>query len=79
MNRTTNYKLCQWERSDKVLMEDFNEDNAKIDGALAAVRDRVNTLTAGRPGRLPAGGPAQCDAHRQRPALRPFPDRLQLG
>ena len=34
-NHTTNYRLCQWERSDKVLMDDFNADNAKIDAALA--------------------------------------------
>ena len=46
MNRTTNYKLCQWEAEDKVRRTDFNEDNVKIDTALAAVRDRVNSLTA---------------------------------
>ena len=37
MNRTPNYNLNQWEKSDKVLMEDFNADNAKIDAALAAL------------------------------------------
>ena len=46
MNRTSNYKLCQWEAEDKVRRTDFNEDNAKIDAALAAVRDGVNSLTA---------------------------------
>ena len=35
-NQTPNYKLSQWERTDKVQMEDFNADNAKIDGALKA-------------------------------------------
>ena len=39
MNRTTNYKLCQWEAEDKVRRTDFNEDNAKIDRALGALRD----------------------------------------
>ena len=34
-NFTKNYSLSQWERSDKVLMDDFNADNAKIDAALA--------------------------------------------
>ena len=34
-NYTSNYRLNQWERSDKVLMDDFNADNAKIDAALA--------------------------------------------
>ena len=33
-NQTSNYQLSQWERSDKVQMEDFNADNAKIDEAL---------------------------------------------
>ena len=35
-NHTTNYQLCQWEATDKVLRTDFNEDNAKIDAALSA-------------------------------------------
>ena len=35
MNQTTNYQLSQWEASDRILMDDFNSDNAKIDGALA--------------------------------------------
>ena len=44
-NYTTNYKLCQWEPSDKVLRNEFNADNAKIDAALATKVDRsvVNT------------------------------------
>ena len=35
MNQTTNYNLNQWQRHDRVLMDDFNADNAKIDAALA--------------------------------------------
>ncbi len=35
LKETTNYKLNQWERHDRVLMDDFNADNAKIDAALA--------------------------------------------
>ena len=38
-NQTPNYQLSQWERSDKVQMEDFNADNAKIDAALKAEAD----------------------------------------
>ena len=34
-NQTSNYQLNQWERSDKIQMEDFNADNAKIDAALS--------------------------------------------
>ena len=38
-NQTPNYQLSQWVRSDKVRMEDFNTDNAKIDAALKAEAD----------------------------------------
>jgi len=34
-NYTSNYSLCQWTASDKVLRTEFNADNAKIDAALA--------------------------------------------
>lgn len=34
-NQTSNYGLSQWEATDKVLREEFNQDNAKIDAALA--------------------------------------------
>ena len=37
-NFTKHYSLSQWERSDKVLMDDFNADNAKIDAALRDTR-----------------------------------------
>ena len=36
LNTTTNYQLSQWESADRILMSDFNGDNAKIDAALAA-------------------------------------------
>ena len=35
-NRTSNYNLNQWVKSDRVLMSEFNADNAKIDAALKA-------------------------------------------
>ena len=35
-NQTPNYKLNQWSKSDRVQMEDFNADNAKIDAAIKA-------------------------------------------
>lgn len=43
-NFTENYKLSQWERTDKVQMEDFNTDNAKIDGALAETKTAREAL-----------------------------------
>lgn len=36
MKQTTNYNLSQWEINDRILMTDFNTDNAKIDAALHA-------------------------------------------
>ena len=35
-NKTQNYQLNQWVKSDQVKMEEFNTDNAKIDAALAS-------------------------------------------
>ena len=36
-NYTTNYQLNQWEAGDQVLRTEFNQDNQKIDGALAGL------------------------------------------
>ena len=35
-NHTTNYQLNQWEKTDRIMMDDFNSDNEKIDTALAS-------------------------------------------
>jgi len=45
-NYTSNYGLCQWQASDKVLRTEFNADNAKIDAALAgkASTSSLNSL-----------------------------------
>ena len=40
MDYTQNYQLNQWEATDRVLREDFNSDNAKIDAAIAAAAAR---------------------------------------
>jgi len=45
-NYTENYNLCQWESGDKVLREDFNADNAKLDAALAGLQNHLNQNTA---------------------------------
>ena len=37
MQKTVNYQLNQWVKSDRIQMEDFNSDNAKIDAALKAL------------------------------------------
>ena len=36
MNKTPNYQLNQWDKGDRIMMEDFNADNAKIEAALAS-------------------------------------------
>ena len=37
MNKTPNYQLNQWDKSDRIQMEDFNADNAKIEAALETI------------------------------------------
>ena len=37
MTKTSNYDLNQWDASDRVLREDFNADNEKIDAALGTI------------------------------------------
>ena len=37
MKQTTQFGLNQWEQTDRILMEDFNRDNAKVEAALAEV------------------------------------------
>ena len=44
MNYTENYQLNQWEQTDRVLMEDFNADNAKLDAALKTNAEAVIAL-----------------------------------
>lgn len=39
MQKTTNYQLNQWDSGDRILREDFNQDNKKLDDAIAALRD----------------------------------------
>ena len=37
MTKTTNYQLNQWEKTDRILMDDFNADNQKLEAALGAI------------------------------------------
>ena len=39
MNKTANFQLTQWEKTDRIMMEDFNRDNAAIDAALKSNAD----------------------------------------
>lgn len=41
MQQTSNYQLNQWEGTDRILRADFNADNAKIDAAIAELREEL--------------------------------------
>lgn len=43
-NYTEHYGLCQWEATDQVLREEFNEDNVKVDEALQAFLQKVTAV-----------------------------------
>ena len=48
MQHTQNYQLSRWEKDDRIMMEDFNADNEKIDAALKANADAVSALEVGK-------------------------------
>ena len=48
MTKTTNYQLNQWAKPDRVMMDDFNADNATLDAALKANADAIAAETAAR-------------------------------
>ena len=46
-NKTQHYHLNQWEAEDKVLRAEFNQDNAKLDSAMAqAAQERAELRSA---------------------------------
>ena len=44
MKKTETYGLCQWEASDRIRMEDFNADNAKLEEALLLKPGRMELI-----------------------------------
>ena len=48
MNQTEHYKLSQWEKTDRIMMDDFNRDNANIETVLGAAFAAVTAETAAR-------------------------------
>lgn len=38
MKKTPNFHLSQWDNTDRIMMNDFNEDNAKVEAALSALQ-----------------------------------------
>lgn len=49
MKKTDVYQLNQWEMSDRVRMEDFNADNARLEAALEGKTGRFQQLYQHRP------------------------------
>ena len=67
---TEHYQLSQWQPQDRVLRTEFNQDNAKLDGAIAAaVPAGVIALWHGLASAIPAGW-ALCDGQNGTPDLR---------
>ncbi len=48
MKKTKKYQLSQWEKSDRIVMEDFNSDNAKVEAALTAHDTTLASLSSGK-------------------------------
>ena len=46
MQKTEHYQLNQWEKTDRILMEDFNADNTKIAAALAENKRAIEATEA---------------------------------
>lgn len=44
MKKTTNYQLNQWDKTDRIQMEDFNADNAMLEQVLMELATRTNSL-----------------------------------
>ena len=48
MTRTQKYRLPQWEKADRIMMEDFNGMAAKLETALTAHDTALSGLTSGK-------------------------------
>ena len=61
MNQTTHYQLNQWNETDRIMMTDFNADNAKLDAALAAIASNsVRCATGSYTGKNLSGSSNPC-------------------
>ena len=48
MDQTRTYKLPQWEKTDRIVMSDFNDQAAKIEAALVSHDASLASLTSGK-------------------------------
>lgn len=63
MNYTTNYHLPQWVESDRIMMEDFNDAMAGIDGGIAEAKTAANTAQSAAESAAAAASQAQSTAN----------------
>ena len=69
-NYTEHYQFSQWQPQDRVLRTEFNQDNARLDGAIrAAVPAGTIALWSGAASAIPTGW-ALCDGQNGTPDLR---------
>lgn len=47
LKQTENYQLNQWEKPDRIMMEDFNADNAKLDAVIKSETHRIEHMPHG--------------------------------
>ena len=69
MKKTTNYQLNQWEKTDRILMDDFNADNAKLDAALLSKLGPIEDILTY----------TQSEASVSPPIIIPLPEDLDWG
>ena len=51
-NKTQHYHLNQWEAEDKVLRAEFNQDNAKLDSAMAQAAQERGEVSFPQPKKM---------------------------
>ena len=62
MDKTTNFELNKWAETDRIMMDDFNSDNTKIDAALTelnATAEGHSTVLAEHTAAIPKLGNCQ--------------------
>lgn len=48
MKKTPNYQLNQWDMTDRIMMQDFNADNMKLDATLRTLAASISAETEAR-------------------------------
>ena len=70
MKKTPNFSLSQWEFSDRIRMEDFNNDNLQMDNTLQELTESIAAETAARKSAVSAEASARTAAVQAETAAR---------